>query len=382
MIKHLTGLMAVLLLSAFAVPAMAAGDVDARLAAVKKERQQVAAMRSRLEARLGDLGRELQRLDRARVEAQRQTREVTERWQQVKRELQALQRKQAKLQQESETLRHQMIGESVAAWQQARHQPGWLDVLAGVPVTEVPHRRYMLQHVMQAQQSDRERLQNVLLQLDEVARDLDTKQQQLAVARDEKRKAEAELAEKRKARAAMMARVRRDVALQKQRDRELAEQEQALKRLLDGLQLLASDKAARPVSVRKLRGKLPWPLHGKLAAGFHSRPGHGQPRLEGVQIVPRSQSAKGRKVRAIAGGQVRYADWFGGFGLMMIVEHGDGIMTIYAHNDALYKQLGDWVEPGEVLAEAGSTGWIDDVRLYFEVRDKGKPVNPARWCRR
>jgi septal ring factor EnvC (AmiA/AmiB activator) len=56
-------------------------------------------------------------------------------------------------------------------------------------------------------------------------------------------------------------------------------------------------------------------------------------------------------------------------------------MSIYAHNDVLYKHLGDWVEPGDVLAEAGSTGWTDKVRLYFELRDRGRPVNPARWCR-
>jgi septal ring factor EnvC (AmiA/AmiB activator) len=79
---------------------------------------------------------------------------------------------------------------------------------------------------------------------------------------------------------------------------------------------------------------------------------------------------------------VRYSDWFGGYGLMMIVDHGDGLISIYAHNDALYLQMGEWVEEGEVLAEAGSTGWIEDVRLYFEVRDKGKPVNPADWCRK
>jgi len=79
---------------------------------------------------------------------------------------------------------------------------------------------------------------------------------------------------------------------------------------------------------------------------------------------------------------VRYADWFGGYGLMMIVDHGDGLISVYAHNDALYWQMGDWVEAGERIAEAGSTGWIEGVRLYFELREKGKPVNPKKWCRR
>ena len=66
---------------------------------------------------------------------------------------------------------------------------------------------------------------------------------------------------------------------------------------------------------------------------------------------------------------------------MMIVEHGDGMMTIYAHNDALYKQVGDWVDANEILAEAGSTGWVDATQLYFELRDQGEPVNPKLWMK-
>lgn len=84
----------------------------------------------------------------------------------------------------------------------------------------------------------------------------------------------------------------------------------------------------------------------------------------------------------MAAGQVRYADWFGGYGLMTIVDYGEGVLGVYAHNDMLYKQLGDWVDEGEIIADVGSTGWVNRVTLYFEVRDKGKPVNPKRWCRR
>jgi len=382
-IKSVAALLGVICLTApFWPPAAAAEDVNVRLAAVKQERQHVEEVRRRLEAQLGQLGRELQRLDRALVKARAQTREVTARWRKVYDEQQQLKRRQAALQSQIDALRRKMVDESVAAWQQARRQPGWLEVLAGVSVTEVPNRQFMLRYVMQEQQADKDRLQQALAELDVVVTALVAKEQQLAVVRDERRRAEDELEERRAARQQMKAKVRRDVRLQLQRDKELAGQEQALKQLLDGLQLLASDRETTHVPVRKLRGKLPWPLKGRLVAGFGTRPGKGRPKLEGVQIAPRSQRKESRQVRAMAAGQVRYADWFGGFGLMLIVEHGDGIMAIYAHNDALYKQLGDWVEPGEVVAEAGSTGWIDEVRLYFEMRDKGKPVDPARWCRR
>jgi len=174
--------------------------------------------------------------------------------------------------------------------------------------------------------------------------------------------------------------VRRDAKLKGERDAQLARQEKALKRLLKGMgsTLLKVDNADDWQSIRKLKGGLSWPINGRIVASFHSRPAPGRPRLTGVQLAPRQA---GGQVKAIAAGQVRYADWFGGYGLMLIVDHGDGLMTVYAHNDALYKRLGDWVARGDVLADPGSTGWVPDTRLYFEVRDAGKPVNPRHWCR-
>jgi len=133
--------------------------------------------------------------------------------------------------------------------------------------------------------------------------------------------------------------------------------------------------------IRKHRGRVPWPLRGKLVAHYGARLDQNRPKLKGVLIAPASNSRNGRKVRAIANGIVRYADWFGGFGLMMIVEHSDGVMSIYAHNDALYKKIGNHVNAGDVITDAGSTGWIERVRLYFEIRDHGKVTNPERWCR-
>jgi len=126
---------------------------------------------------------------------------------------------------------------------------------------------------------------------------------------------------------------------------------------------------------------LHWPLKGKIVARFGSRSNAQAAKLQGVQMMPASAKKVDRQVKVMADGQVRYADWFGGFGLMMVVEYGHGIIGVYAHNDALYKQVGDWVEAGDVVAEAGSTGWVEKTRLYFELRDKGRPVNPARWCR-
>ncbi|MEJ2398964.1 MAG: peptidoglycan DD-metalloendopeptidase family protein [Gammaproteobacteria bacterium] len=89
----------------------------------------------------------------------------------------------------------------------------------------------------------------------------------------------------------------------------------------------------------------------------------------------------GRNVHAISHGRVAYADWLRGYGLLMIIDHGDGYMSLYAHNQALYKETGEWVEAGEVIASVGKSGGQKQAGLYFEIRHNGIPVNPARWCR-
>jgi len=207
--------------------------------------------------------------------------------------------------------------------------------------------------------------------------------QRLTKLRYYKKVLQAKASKRLKAKQIMAKKLRQDVQLKKKRDKALAAQEKVLFNLLNGLQetLLSTDKIAKHVSIRKHKGRLHWPLKGKVVAKFGSRLSSQSAKLLGVQIAPSSSKKAARQVKAMADGQVRYADWFGGFGLMMVIEYGHGIIGVYAHNDGLYKQVGDWVEAGDVVAEAGSTGWIEKIRLYFELRDKGKAVNPARWCR-
>jgi len=251
----------------------------------------------------------------------------------------------------------------------------------GAQVTDIPHHQYMLSRLMTVQAEDRRDFAKSVADLTSMEQQVRHQRIELDRLRQEKLAFQQQLAERRKAKRMLWKKVSRDSRLQKQRDIELARQEAALKRLLQGIgsTLLSSDTGPKWVSMRKQKGRLPWPVKGRIVEHFHSRPAPGRPRLAGIQLAPRHGRGQDK---AIAAGQVRYADWFGGYGLMLIVDHGDGLMTVYAHNDALYKNLGDWVEAGDILADAGSTGWVKDVRLYFEVRDKGRPVNPVRWCRK
>lgn len=127
----------------------------------------------------------------------------------------------------------------------------------------------------------------------------------------------------------------------------------------------------------KLKGKLSWPAQGRINAGFGAPKGSGL-RWDGALIA----APAGNEVSVIHGGRVVFADWLKGYGLLMIVDHGDGYMSLYGYNQSLFRSAGDWVTAGEVIGVVGNSGGRSQPALYFGIRHKGKPVDPARWCKR
>jgi septal ring factor EnvC (AmiA/AmiB activator) len=141
------------------------------------------------------------------------------------------------------------------------------------------------------------------------------------------------------------------------------------------------EKAARAIgpaqdypSFALSKGKLNWPVRGKLKASFGSK------RSEYLRWQGWLISAKeGTNVQSVHHGRVVFSDYLRGFGLLVIVDHGDSYMTLYAHNKELLRETGDWVQSEEIVARAGNTGGLTQTALYFEVREQGKPVNPKMW---
>ena len=89
---------------------------------------------------------------------------------------------------------------------------------------------------------------------------------------------------------------------------------------------------------------------------------------------------EGAEVQAIHHGREVYADWLRGSGLLLIIDHGDGYMSLYAHNESLLREVGEWVTVGTPISTVGNTGGEEQAALYFEIRHDGKPTNPANWC--
>ncbi|MCU7905818.1 MAG: peptidoglycan DD-metalloendopeptidase family protein [Candidatus Thiodiazotropha sp. (ex Epidulcina cf. delphinae)] len=159
----------------------------------------------------------------------------------------------------------------------------------------------------------------------------------------------------------------------------LKSDEKRLRSLLTDIQQALSDiplDQTTHVSFNSRKGKLKWPSRGKLAARFGSARKVGKLKWDGVLIA----APEGREVRAIHHGRVAFADWLRGFGLLLIIDHGDGYMSLYGHNQSLFKETGEWVEPGEVVAQVGSSGGRTSSGVYFGIRHNGQPKNPAHWC--
>lgn len=180
-------------------------------------------------------------------------------------------------------------------------------------------------------------------------------------------------------RTALLGSLREKIESEGQEVERLAAQENDLTRLIAELTSILSDypiSSEQPFSEHK--GKLTWPVAGTLLHDF------GQPRVGGnikwngvVLAAPR-----GKEVRAIYHGRVAFADWLAGMGLLVIVDHGDGYMTLYGYNETILKNAGDWVAPGDVIATVGDSGGQSQASLYFELRRGTRPVNPRQWVTR
>ncbi|HET6603503.1 MAG TPA: peptidoglycan DD-metalloendopeptidase family protein [Xanthomonadaceae bacterium] len=216
-----------------------------------------------------------------------------------------------------------------------------------------------------------------LRRLAELGEAIAARRLELEAEQQRQRAAVADLQDEHARRAALLAEIDTRYSDRRERLAALGRDEKALVDLLERLRDVFADipdqlDGAQPFA--QLRGKLPRPLPGRLQVGYGGRLPDG--RGSNGWLIP---AAAGTEVRAIAHGRVAFADWLRGYGLIAIVDHGEGWMSLYAHADALLKSVGDWVAPGEALATVGSSGGQGEAALYFELRRGGRAVDPAGW---
>lgn len=138
-----------------------------------------------------------------------------------------------------------------------------------------------------------------------------------------------------------------------------------------------ADASLAGLNFPRLKGKLALPVAGEILNKFGQNREDGGPAWKGLFIRAR----QGHEVHSVGSGKVAFADWLRGFGNLLIIDHGDGYLSLYSNNESLYKQPGDPVRAGDVVATVGSTGGQNEPGLYFELRHQGKPFDPLAWVR-
>jgi septal ring factor EnvC (AmiA/AmiB activator) len=231
-------------------------------------------------------------------------------------------------------------------------------------------------YVAKARQKEIETFRDNVARLETVNEELVEKAEALAQLKDEQENQRAILLTRQNDRKATLKKLNKTIASESQKIASLKANEKALVDAIEKARI-AAERAARDATITldglaKLKGQLDAPVKGRIRKLFGNRR-QGQVRWKGIVI----DGAEGDPVNSIAPGKVLYADWLRGFGLVSIVDHGDGYMSVYGHNQALLKQAGDEVRRGERIALVGRSGGQEFPNLYFEIRHKGKAINPT-----
>jgi septal ring factor EnvC (AmiA/AmiB activator) len=178
----------------------------------------------------------------------------------------------------------------------------------------------------------------------------------------------------------LLASLNREVRGQSQQMERLRADEKRLEQLIEELKTVMPEPPPPPragTPFARLRGRLPLPTRGPILARYGGSKNLGNLKWRGLLIGGR----EGQNVVSVFRGRVVFADWLRGFGLLLILDHGDGYMTLYGHNQSLHKGVGDWVEAGEIVASLGNTGDMAQPAVYFEIRQNGQPRDPLIWCK-
>jgi len=281
------------------------------------------------------------------------------------------------------------------------HRRAWQELIDGEGAGSAARERIYLDRVIRAelhQVGDLRRRREDLAELESQSHD---RKAELASIADQEKASRAQLLGQQAVRKTTLASLARQIGEQRRSVAGMERDEARLSSLIDEISRLLAEQgrnrppsrsssaaaaprpgAATPLEPSTLRGKLELPVDGPLGARFGSprkdedgRPEPGAPTWKGLFI----RAPAGTEVHAVAAGRVVFADWLRGFGNLMILDHGDGLLSVYGNNETLLRGVGDVVQAREVISAVGSTGGNQDSGLYFELRYQGKPFDPLAW---
>lgn len=361
-----------------AAPSAEERDAQQKLDATRAEIRKLAEQRRLTEAEKGGVAVELRDRETRIATIARELRQLDERLAEQQRALDELQARKRELEGKLKTQRDALAALLRSAYALGRHE----ELKLILQQNEVATTSRVLAYHRYFQRARMDRIGELLADLVDLAKvqqAIEAQVAEITTTRDARNVESARLDAERVERQGVLDALDASLRDQGARLAALGKDEAALLGLLERLRDVFADipkqlQAAEPFAAR--RGRLPWPLAGKIAVGFGSSDDSGRA-ISGIVVAANT----GAEIRAVSHGRVAYADWLKGYGLILILDHGDGYMSLYGYNETLLKDVGDWVDAGEPIATAGTSGGRRNAGLYFELRARGKPLDPRGWLK-
>ncbi len=346
-------------------------ELQGDIARINREIASAGVRRDKLQRQVRDADKQLGRIEREIADNQRQLAAN-------RRQLSDLQDERSALEGAREAQQERIARELRRAWQMGRQ--GQLKVLLS---QESPHTVARAvgyyRYFFEARNTLLTQYRDTLQQLEAVAGRIDTTRETLERQQEALGAQQASLVNAQRNRKLAVAELNASIDSKGERLKQLEQNRKELESLLQAIEEAVADLQvpANYQAFKAAKGTMPWPVKGKPSNRFGRPRNEGKMRWQGINIP----APEGTTVRAIHHGRVVYADWFRGSGLLLIIDHGDGYMSLYAHNQSLLRDVGEWVTAGAPVSTVGSSGGQDQASLYFEIRHQGKPTDPAGWCR-
>lgn len=349
-----------------------------KLSALNTQRQTLQKLTKKFKADRSDLQNQLSEAEKAIGNINREIRQIRTQLTQQQKRFDQLQ-KQKKDLEKKKTQQQQLISKQIRAAYQLGQQNKLKILLNQENPDELSRMLVYYDYFNKARSQEIqhyvttiEELQKIEPVITKTTKDLTDSQQQL------KAEQKALLARKDQ-RKKSLAKINARLQNHQQRLKQINADRKRLEKLLEAMaESLANLTSPNNKPFKVMKGKLPWPVKGSLKHSYGSWRTGGKLRWQGVILG----ASEGTEVKAIHPGRVLFADWFRGSGLLVIVDHGDGYMSLYAHNQSLLTAPGEWINTGDTIATVGNSGGRQSAGLYFEIRHNGRPSNPQRWCKR
>ncbi|HEY9043626.1 MAG TPA: peptidoglycan DD-metalloendopeptidase family protein [Rheinheimera sp.] len=345
---------------------------EQELAELKQQIQLTEQQVKQQQQQLEQAEQKLQRSDRELAEASAATRATEQERQQLAAREQQLLQEQKTLEQTLQQQQSLLASQLKSAYSLGQHDYSKM-LLNQQDAAKLERVLSYYQYFNRARLRQLAALNQTIAQLQQVLLELTEKQQQLAASLQKLRQQQQMLAQAKSEQQHAVSRLQDTLRQQGRQLDYLRQNEASLQTTLDNLRKLA-EQARELGGLAKQKGHLIWPLNGSLLQRF------GQSRQGGISsrgiLI---QGSEGDAVKAIADGQVIYADWLKGYGWVIVLDHGAGFMSLYGHNQNLLKQPGARINAGETIALTGMSGGQASAGLYFEIREKGEAVNPMQW---